>query len=159
MADRDDEQELAYLTEDYPNWVIQYLPEISPPWVARRSAIRLPATGGYMWISASDPRDLGHLIDAAVAHEDRLAAGPAKRARLGALRMRAAGAGWHAELDWNVLRLIAPGTTETLSVTCQPRPDDGDKLWFYSEDLPIVEADNVPDALVVLGGRAVTRGD
>ncbi|MEV4000981.1 hypothetical protein [Actinomadura sp. NPDC049753] len=159
MADRD-EQDLIDLSEDYPDWVFQHMPEASPAWEARRETSTLPATGGHMWIGAATARDLMGLLDAALTAEARIATGPAARTHLEALRLRAAGAGWRADLDWRVLMLIAPGTTGTVVVTCGPRVDDDDKFWFFDgAGLPIVEADNVVDALVVLGGRAVTRGE
>jgi hypothetical protein len=50
-----------------------------------------------------------------------------------------------------------PDTTHT--ITCRPRPDDADRLWFYvSADTPIAEADRIFDAAVAICGL-LTPGD
>lgn len=39
-------------------------------------------------------------------------------------------------------------------ITCQPRPSDSDRLWFWdSRRRPIAEADHITDAAVQINGR------
>lgn len=160
---RTEDEQVAALTAAHPDWFIHYLPEAQLPWEARRLPFRLPESGGYMWLNAPNPERLADLIGGALQLEAQLATEDAARARLEALKMRAAGAGLRAELEHDVLTLTAPATDDgpgrSEKVTCLPRLEDGGALWFFdSRGKQIVDADNVVDAVVLLGGALARNG-
>ena len=55
----------------------------------------------------------------------------------------------------NQLRVIRFGATpREETVTCSPRPSDGDRLWFWTADrTPLGEADKVQDTALALAAR------
>jgi hypothetical protein len=40
----------------------------------------------------------------------------------------------------------------TVIITCKPREDDGGTPWFFAGDRPVIEAANIIDAAVLIGG-------
>jgi hypothetical protein len=38
----------------------------------------------------------------------------------------------------------------TLPITCQARPDDAQRMWFFAADTPIAEADRMVEAAVTI---------
>ncbi|NEA22609.1 hypothetical protein [Actinomadura bangladeshensis] len=148
---------VARLEAEYPGWVIQYFVEAELPWEARRMPFQLPASGGFTWMNAPTPERLGELIGGALQVEAQILAEEAALSRLRALRERFLAAGFTAELDAGELTVIAPvgdGPRLSDAVTCRPHLDDDGHLWFFNwRGKPIVEADNVTDAVVAIGGE------
>lgn len=163
MTGGTDEQQLADLTATYPDWFVQHLPEAALPWEARRLPNRLPESGGYMWLGAPSAERLTDLIGGALQFEAQLANENAAHARLEAMKMRAAGAGLRTELERGALTITAPPTDDgpgpSDTVTCRAHQPDGGQLWFFDgSGNPIIEADNVVDAVVLVAGALVRSG-
>ena len=59
---------------------------------------------------------------------------------------------WEAKLT-----IARPGELPDVTVTCRSRPDDGGRLWFFDgSGRPIIEADNIADAALMVRDRAVS---
>ncbi|TDC96566.1 hypothetical protein [Actinomadura sp. 7K507] len=69
----------AELRAEYPDWVIQHMPEANLPWEARRLPFRLPPLGGYGWLHADTAHRLRELIGGALQAEAQHAAEDASR--------------------------------------------------------------------------------
>ncbi|MCP9947301.1 hypothetical protein [Actinomadura madurae] len=150
-------EQLVELRADFPAWTIQHTAGATWPWEAMRHPGRMPTRGGFGWLHADTPGRLRELLAAAMQIEAQAATEDAAHARLEALRVRAAAAGLRAERAPGVLTVALPsdvdGPGRSEKVTCRPWPADGGKLWFFDGlGRPIVEADNVTDAVVHLGG-------
>ncbi|KAB2384771.1 hypothetical protein [Actinomadura montaniterrae] len=108
---------------------------------------------------------------------------PHANAQLQQLRARLDGQGFEAGIIGGKLFVIAPPTAEregsrlidvlaptsrpdaygliwyqgegrrTVIVTAEPRGGDGDKLWFYVDGEPLIEASHVTDAAMWIGSR------
>ncbi|MFF5262689.1 hypothetical protein ACFY4C_27475 [Actinomadura viridis] len=57
------------------------------------------------------------------------------------------------------MAVCCQGTPQaTVTITCRPRPEDGGRLWFYTETgEPVAEADRITDAGVNIRGRIAER--
>lgn len=60
----------------------------------------------------------------------------------------------HSSLTDGRLTIACFQTGRKEYVTCARRPDDAGRLWYFDHDRrPVIEADNLTDAAVLLGGR------
>lgn len=77
------------------------------------------------------------------------------------LMWRLRGHQYNAEMirDDTVLRVTSPRREDlTVDVRCEPRFEDGDRLWFFGpDDKPLHEADHITDTAVTIAGLLVAR--
>ncbi|WP_131742356.1 hypothetical protein [Actinomadura roseirufa] len=95
---------------------------------------------------------------------------PDAYARLGALMSRLHAYGLETVLQRRKLIAVnpkAPGCCDDVprradTITCKPRPDDGDRLWFWTSwGEPIAEANHIVDAALTVAttlGAPMSQG-
>lgn len=49
-------------------------------------------------------------------------------------------------------------TRQTAIITCKPREDDGGTPWFFADGKKVIEAANIIDAAVLIGGPLMNAG-
>jgi hypothetical protein len=75
----------------------------------------------------------------------------APTARLAALAMHLGTRGLDVDATREGLIVRDPDRPDTTqAITCRPRPDDAHRLWFFTTDTPIAEADRVFEAAVAI---------
>lgn len=69
--------------------------------------------------------------------------------RLAALGAHMRGRRLNTDLNDGSLRVAVPGKPEVDTITCRPRPSDGDRYWYWNgKKQPIAQAEpeHIPDA-------------
>lgn len=82
-------------------------------------------------------------------------------ARLAALAMHLGTRGLNVDVTREGLFARDPNRPDTAhSITCRPRPEDADRLWFFArtEEVPIAEAEQIFEAALAICAL-LTAGD